>query len=1129
MNKLFTKVATLCVGLAMATGVGVAVSAGRKDVSPAQADAATMAPGTNGSECTVNGNDGIKVGTSKKGGDMTITVGSGATSLSFYAAAWNGVSGLSLNLTMTVGSATTTSFALTADSGVSNNSPFTLSGTESSYLFTTDLSNVTSESVITLESSIAKRFVVWNATYEADSKTLSSISVSGYTTSFTVGDTFSFGGTVTAHYSDSTSANVTRSATFSGYNMSTAGNYTVTASYTEGAVTKTATYGITVSVPSKTLSSIAITTPPTKTSYEAGELFDSAGMVVTATFSDASTDPVTSSCTFSPSGALTTSDDQITVSYTYAGTTKTATQAITVTAASSITLDPTVTTTFPYQGITLSVSNGVLDNGTDYRVYKGATITVTSTVGDIASISLTYVSTSYDGGGWASSYSPNASTWTSPAATSGSSGEQARITLIVIKLASSDPVQSLSITGSMTKTTYNQNEAWDPTGFTVNAYYESAPSTPVDVTSEVQWSYSPETTASTSTTSVVATASFGGQTANSSAQSVTINAASYTNTTNLTPGNYYIKYVESDTPHYMTSVSGGTGATQTSKTNALVFTFSLVGNDTWQIINETNYLSIGASSTSLSLESTVVTCSIAWDDENSGTRKIGGGSDGRFLAWYASNSEFRTYKSGTLAVTLESAKTVAGFSVYTVGANKNVLKGSTFDASAAAAAGFQARLNYTDSTYDDVTSAATWTLDTATSGTKTLTVSYLTYTDSSVDDMVVYAAVIKTLSVDSSGAKTTYVEGEQLNTADLVIKGYEQDSTEHTLSISDCSFSPANGDILSTSDTSVTVTYTNEDTSTATTTYSITVSAFVGYTKITSTADLVVGESYVLGVENNNHIDDLMGDAKDESATAFRNRVDAASAFNASHTTVTQSGASTAGAVVVTLLSDGSGMFAFYSITDDKYLAGTASGGYFINKSSLSDAGDFAWWTIAFADGLMSVTLKDSTRVLGYNLGSPRFATYASYANNSTTATNGTAHPVLFKMAGSSVKTAVTSFANTSLKMNDPAYEGDITTSNCASNYSAMKTAYTALSDAQKNVFQYSEDYSAARARLNNWAKANGETFTYGSETPFAAGKLNTLSVVSNNGTGVAIIVVTSMIGLSALGGFFFLRKRKEI
>ncbi len=78
-------------------------------------------------------------------------------------------------------------------------------------------------------------------------KTLSSISVSGQKTTFNVNDSFSFGGTVTANYSDSTTANVTTSATFSGYNLSTTGNQTVTVGYTEGGTTKTTTYSITVS------------------------------------------------------------------------------------------------------------------------------------------------------------------------------------------------------------------------------------------------------------------------------------------------------------------------------------------------------------------------------------------------------------------------------------------------------------------------------------------------------------------------------------------------------------------------------------------------------------------------------------------------------------------------------------------------------------------------------------------------------------------------------------------------------------------------------------------------------------------------------------------------------------------
>lgn len=76
---------------------------------------------------------------------------------------------------------------------------------------------------------------------------LKSIEVSGQNTSFTVGDTFSFGGTVTATYDDGSTKDVTSAATFDGYDLATAGSQTVTVSYTEGSITKTATYSITVS------------------------------------------------------------------------------------------------------------------------------------------------------------------------------------------------------------------------------------------------------------------------------------------------------------------------------------------------------------------------------------------------------------------------------------------------------------------------------------------------------------------------------------------------------------------------------------------------------------------------------------------------------------------------------------------------------------------------------------------------------------------------------------------------------------------------------------------------------------------------------------------------------------------
>ena len=81
----------------------------------------------------------------------------------------------------------------------------------------------------------------------SQSRTLSSISVSGQQTSFNVDDSFTFGGVVTATFSDGSSANVTSSATFSGYDMSNAGTQTVTVSYTYEGATKTTTYQITVS------------------------------------------------------------------------------------------------------------------------------------------------------------------------------------------------------------------------------------------------------------------------------------------------------------------------------------------------------------------------------------------------------------------------------------------------------------------------------------------------------------------------------------------------------------------------------------------------------------------------------------------------------------------------------------------------------------------------------------------------------------------------------------------------------------------------------------------------------------------------------------------------------------------
>lgn len=124
---------------------------------------------------------------------------------------------------------------------------------------------------------------------------LDSISITGQTTSFSSGATFSFGGTVTAHYTLEDDANVTNSATFhldsaSGTNMSSVtlthashDGHTIYVKYTEGGITKTATYKI--SVANAPVSSLTIA--PNTGKVALNEYFDMSKIGVTILPADA--------------------------------------------------------------------------------------------------------------------------------------------------------------------------------------------------------------------------------------------------------------------------------------------------------------------------------------------------------------------------------------------------------------------------------------------------------------------------------------------------------------------------------------------------------------------------------------------------------------------------------------------------------------------------------------------------------------------------------------------------------------------------------------------------------------------------------------------------------------------------
>ena len=191
-------------------------------------------------------------------------------------------------------------------------------------------------------------------------------------TSYLAGDSFNSAGmVVTASYG--TGQAVLATAEVSGYSVSpsvlTDGTTSVTITYSEGGETCTTTLAVTVT---HRLSAIAVTTKPNKLTYEYGDTLATAGMVVTASYSDSQTKAVAGySC--SPTTFSTIGNQVVTVSYTENGVTQTTTFNVTVNRKSVA--KPTWKSNLTYTGSAQSVSSASYWNNynTSYMTIGGTT------------------------------------------------------------------------------------------------------------------------------------------------------------------------------------------------------------------------------------------------------------------------------------------------------------------------------------------------------------------------------------------------------------------------------------------------------------------------------------------------------------------------------------------------------------------------------------------------------------------------------------------------------------------------------------------------------------------------------------------------------------------------------------
>jgi hypothetical protein len=265
-------------------------------------------------------------------------------------------------------------------------------------------------------------------------------------TTYTVGEELDLSGlVVTGTYSDNTTkAETVTTANVSGYGKYTVGGQELTVTVNG----KTAQFSVTVNaVGAPTLTSIVVTSPPTKTTYAIGEALDLTGIVVTGTYSDGNTKTEdVGEDNVSGYDADTIGEQTLTV--TVSG--KTAQFSVTVNAASAPTLTSIVVTSPP--------TKTTYDKGEDLDLTG---IVVTGTYSDNTTKAETVTTANVSG------YNTNTLGEQILTVTLNSKTTQFSVTV------SEPTLQSIEITTAPTKTAYFIGEALDLTGLVVTGTYSN--------------------------------------------------------------------------------------------------------------------------------------------------------------------------------------------------------------------------------------------------------------------------------------------------------------------------------------------------------------------------------------------------------------------------------------------------------------------------------------------------------------------------------------------------------------------------------------------------------------------------------------------------------------------------------
>ncbi len=627
----------------------------------------------------------------------------------------------------------------------------------------------------------------YTATCTVTVKTLSSITVSGQTTAFETGDDFVFGGTVTAHYSDSTTANVTSGASFSGYDLSTAGNQTVTVSYGG----KTTTYSITVTQSSS--------------GTEEGSVTAASGALEGWTASG------TGSAYADGSVKFDSSSDNVYKTDIFTATCAAGMTSLTVTINSKINGTPTESNSYRIDALDSSgnVLTSVTRTGADVVTssYGDSVFTIDSDLTGCTGFKITYATKGAGNWGiktvsWVAEYSNSGSTVT---------------------------LSSIAVKTAPTKVTYTVGDGFDANGLVITATYSDSSTEDISYEgNEDDFEFDPIDNLQTSDVSV--TIHYGGKTCT---QSITVSATKTLSTIAINTDNvkksFYVddefnhdnlvvtanfSDSSSDVVSSSASVStpdmssagektitvsytyGGTTKTATYTITVLESGGSETGSYTWDLSIASYETPTSASLVTWSSDCATMTAEQA-EGKTATNNYLGGDSNARTSSRFYSGNTMRFVPATNYAITsVVFTATSANYAT--------ALSGSNWTNATASASGVTVTITPTNGSQEF------YGVHGGTTGGTSVVVNY-SYTP---------PASLSSITLDTSNVQTTFSVGDTFNYTGLVVTAHYTDLSSKTVTPSSVS-TPSTA---TTGNKTVTVTYTEEQV-TKTADYTITVNA----------------------------------------------------------------------------------------------------------------------------------------------------------------------------------------------------------------------------------------------------------------------------------------------------------------